>query len=102
MLDEIHQRQPCPPAPTSSSTNLRLWTGTLRFNLELGEFSNDLPEVIQRADPASLQAADTMREFMHYITNAFYAATGWNEDNTYQELNATARGTPPASLPAFL
>jgi distribution and morphology protein 10 len=33
-----------------------------------------------------------MREFMHYITNAFYGVTGWNEDNTYQELNATARG----------
>lgn len=35
-----------------------------------------------------------MREFMHYITNAFYGATGWNDDNTYKELNATARGTP--------
>ena len=33
-----------------------------------------------------------MREFMHYITNAFYGATGWNDDNTYKELNATARG----------
>lgn len=33
-----------------------------------------------------------MREFMHYITNAFYGVTGWNDDNTYQELNATARG----------
>ncbi|KAK4114951.1 hypothetical protein N656DRAFT_704066 [Canariomyces notabilis] len=32
-----------------------------------------------------------MREFMHYITNAFYGATDWNEDNTYKELNATAR-----------
>ncbi|KAK0738273.1 hypothetical protein B0T18DRAFT_334224 [Schizothecium vesticola] len=32
-----------------------------------------------------------MREFMHYITNAFYSATGWNDDNTYKELNATAR-----------
>ena len=39
-----------------------------------------------------------MREFMHYITNAFYGATGWNEDNTYQELNATARGTFPSPL----
>lgn len=39
-----------------------------------------------------------MREFMHYITNAFYGATGWNEDNTYQELNATARGTSPSPL----
>jgi len=36
-----------------------------------------------------------MREFMHYITNAFYGATGWNEDNTYRELNVTARGTDP-------
>lgn len=35
-----------------------------------------------------------MREFMHYITNAFYDATGWNEDNSYKELNATARGRP--------
>jgi hypothetical protein len=33
-----------------------------------------------------------MREFMHYITDAFYSASGWNEDNTYKELNATARG----------
>ena len=32
---------------------------------------------------------------MHYITNAFYGATGWSEDNTYKELNATARGTLP-------
>ncbi|KAK5653168.1 hypothetical protein OQA88_9267 [Cercophora sp. LCS_1] len=32
-----------------------------------------------------------MREFMHYITNAFYNATGWTEDNTYKEVNATAR-----------
>ncbi|KAK4124045.1 hypothetical protein N657DRAFT_573449 [Parathielavia appendiculata] len=32
-----------------------------------------------------------MREFMHHITNAFYGATGWNDDNTYKELNATAR-----------
>ena len=36
-----------------------------------------------------------MREFMHYITNAFYSATGWNDDNTYKELNATARGVFP-------
>jgi hypothetical protein len=39
-----------------------------------------------------------MREFMHYITNAFYGATGWNEDNTYKELNATARGRFPPPL----
>jgi hypothetical protein len=37
-----------------------------------------------------------MREFMHYITNAFYGATGWNDDNTYRELNATARGRFPS------
>jgi distribution and morphology protein 10 len=37
-----------------------------------------------------------MREFMHYITNAFYGATGWNDDNTYRELNATARGWFPS------
>ena len=33
-----------------------------------------------------------MREFMNYITNAFYGATNWSDDNTYKELNATARG----------
>jgi hypothetical protein len=33
-----------------------------------------------------------MREFMHYITNSFFSATGWNEDNSYKELNAAARG----------
>ncbi len=38
-----------------------------------------------------------MREFMHYITNAFYGATSWNQDNTYKELNATSRGTVPLS-----
>lgn len=32
-----------------------------------------------------------MREFMQYVTNAFYSATKWDEDNTYKELNATAR-----------
>ena len=36
-----------------------------------------------------------MREFMNYITNAFYGATGWNEDNKYNELNATSRGARP-------
>lgn len=43
-----------------------------------------------------------MREFMHYITNAFYGVTGWNDDNTYKELNATARGRfrPPPLLPS--
>lgn len=32
---------------------------------------------------------------MNYITNAFYGATGWNEDNKYNELNATSRGVIP-------
>lgn len=40
-----------------------------------------------------------MREFMHYITNAFYGATGWNDDNTYKELNVTARGEFSFHLP---
>ncbi|KAK6194317.1 hypothetical protein LQW54_011591 [Pestalotiopsis sp. IQ-011] len=31
-----------------------------------------------------------MREFMDYIQSAFYAATGWNRDNSYSSLNATA------------
>ncbi|KAI5867938.1 hypothetical protein GGS23DRAFT_2770 [Durotheca rogersii] len=31
-----------------------------------------------------------MREFMDYIQSAFYAATGWNRDNSYSTLNATA------------
>ena len=51
-----------------------------------------------RANPAGPQAAAKMREFMHYITNAFYGVTGWNEDNTYQELNATARGMMASSI----
>jgi hypothetical protein len=59
-----------------------------------------LPEVILRANPAGTQAAAKMREFMHYITNAFYGVTGWNEDNTYQELNATARGMASSPFPA--
>ena len=58
---------------------------------------NDTPKVTLRANPASTRAAEKMREFMHYITNAFYGATGWNEDNAYQELNATARGGCPSS-----
>lgn len=33
-----------------------------------------------------------MRGFMQHITEAFYHSTGWNEDNTYKELNATSRG----------
>lgn len=53
---------------------------------------NDSPEVILRPNPAGTGDTETMREFMHYITNAFYGATGWNDDNTYKELNATARG----------
>ncbi|KAJ4292105.1 Mitochondrial distribution and morphology protein 10 [Collariella sp. IMI 366227] len=43
-----------------------------------------------------------MREFMHYITNAFYGATGWNEDNTYKELNVTARELIDFPLPRGL
>jgi len=43
-----------------------------------------------------------MREFMHYITNAFYGATGWNEDNTYRELNVTARELIDFPLPEGL
>ncbi|KAI0377072.1 hypothetical protein F5Y04DRAFT_190850 [Hypomontagnella monticulosa] len=31
-----------------------------------------------------------MREFMDYIQSAFYAATGWNRDNSYSSLNATS------------
>ncbi|KAK8108527.1 hypothetical protein PG984_014328 [Apiospora sp. TS-2023a] len=31
-----------------------------------------------------------MREFMDYIQSAFYTATGWNCDNSYSSLNATA------------
>ncbi|KAI1489104.1 hypothetical protein F5X96DRAFT_29689 [Biscogniauxia mediterranea] len=31
-----------------------------------------------------------MREFMDYIQSAFYAATGWNRDNSYSTLNATS------------
>ncbi|KAM7197899.1 mitochondrial distribution and morphology protein 10 [Rhypophila sp. PSN 637] len=43
-----------------------------------------------------------MREFMHYITNAFYGATGWNDDNTYKELNTTARELIDFPLPRGL
>ncbi len=32
-----------------------------------------------------------MREFMHHITNNFFASTGWSEDNSYRDLNATSR-----------
>ncbi|XXH04612.1 hypothetical protein Hte_011029 [Hypoxylon texense] len=31
-----------------------------------------------------------MREFMDYIQSAFYAATGWNRDNSYSSLNTTS------------
>ncbi|KAI5919266.1 hypothetical protein F4810DRAFT_510847 [Camillea tinctor] len=31
-----------------------------------------------------------MREFMDYVQTAFYAATGWNRDNSYSSLNATS------------
>ncbi|KAH8879912.1 hypothetical protein GQ53DRAFT_670949 [Thozetella sp. PMI_491] len=40
-----------------------------------------------------------MREFMHHITNSFFAATDWNEDNSYKELNATARELIDFDLP---
>ncbi|KAL1839432.1 hypothetical protein VTJ49DRAFT_1502 [Mycothermus thermophilus] len=43
-----------------------------------------------------------MREFMQYITNAFYGATGWNDDNTYKDLNATAKGLIDFPLPRGL
>ncbi|KAK3340036.1 hypothetical protein B0H65DRAFT_246882 [Neurospora tetraspora] len=43
-----------------------------------------------------------MREFMNYITNAFYGATGWNEDNKYNELNATSRELIDFPLPRGL
>lgn len=33
-----------------------------------------------------------MREFMSYVQSAFYDATGWNRDNSYSTLNATADG----------
>ncbi|KAH7308128.1 hypothetical protein B0I35DRAFT_442937 [Stachybotrys elegans] len=31
-----------------------------------------------------------MREFMDYVHNAFYEATGWNRDNSYAALNTTS------------
>ncbi|PKS13249.1 hypothetical protein jhhlp_000020 [Lomentospora prolificans] len=31
-----------------------------------------------------------MREFMVYVQNAFYNATGWSQDNSYSTLNSTA------------
>ncbi|KAM7192765.1 mitochondrial distribution and morphology protein 10 [Naviculisporaceae sp. PSN 640] len=43
-----------------------------------------------------------MREFMHYITNAFYGATGWSDDNTYKELNTTTRELIDFPLPRGL
>lgn len=39
---------------------------------------------------------------MHYITNAFYSATGWTEDNTYKEVNATARELLDFPIPVGL
>lgn len=50
----------------------------LRGNIRLTSGSASPP-----ADPA------TMLEFMDYIQSAFYAATGWNRDNSYSSLNAT-------------
>ncbi|KAK0716444.1 mitochondrial distribution and morphology protein 10 [Apiosordaria backusii] len=40
-----------------------------------------------------------MREFMQYVRNAFYSATGWNEDNSYKDLNVTAREVIDFPLP---
>lgn len=33
-----------------------------------------------------------MREFMTYVQNAFYDATGWTQDNSYPSLNSTVDG----------
>jgi len=37
-----------------------------------------------------------MKEFMAYVQNAFYTATGWNQDNSYSTLNSTVDGTNEA------
>jgi len=34
-----------------------------------------------------------MLGFMDYIQNAFYNASGWNRDNSYSSITATAQGT---------
>ena len=34
-----------------------------------------------------------MLTYMDYVQQAFYKATNWNEDNSYANLTATARGT---------
>lgn len=34
-----------------------------------------------------------MREFMDYVRNAFYEATGWDRESSYSSLNSTADGT---------
>ncbi|KAK4448946.1 mitochondrial distribution and morphology protein 10, partial [Podospora aff. communis PSN243] len=60
------------------------------------------PQVTQRADLPTRRLRRRMREFMHYITNAFYSATNWNEDNTYKELNSTARELIDFPLPVGL
>lgn len=41
-----------------------------------------------------------MREFMAYVQNAFYDATGWTQDNSYPSLNSTADGA--SSSPSLL
>ena len=46
--------------------------------------------------PGPCRAA-AMLSYMDYIQQAFYASTNWNEDNSYANLNATARGNPPPS-----
>lgn len=42
-----------------------------------------------------------MREFMAYVQNAFYDATGWTQDNSYPSLNSTADGTLFLSSPSL-
>lgn len=83
LASTLHPRQT--PRPQGAQEDPSSTTG-------LSDSPNDTSEVTQRPNPAGTQVAARMREFMHYITNAFYGATGWNEDNTYKELNATARG----------
>ncbi|KAK4166697.1 mitochondrial distribution and morphology protein 10 [Cladorrhinum sp. PSN259] len=43
-----------------------------------------------------------MREFMNYIIDAFYGVTGWSEDNSYKDLNATSRELIDFPLPRGL
>ena len=43
-----------------------------------------------------------MREFMDYVHSAFYEATGWDHDNSYATLNATADGRSNLEYPLRL